>query len=143
VNDRALRLERLIAAPPERVFELWTEPALLVQWWGPEGYQIPAHALDVRPGGKWITTLRGTDGVLRTVSGVYRTVERPKRLVMSWAWHDEQGRPGHETEIVVTFDAAPGGTRLVLLQQEFATTAERDAHAAGWTSTFNKLGKTA
>jgi uncharacterized protein YndB with AHSA1/START domain len=143
MSDRSLRLERLIAAPPERVFDLWTDPELLVQWWGPEGYQIPAHTLDVRPGGKWITTMRGTDGILRTVSGVYRAVEPPRRLVMSWAWHDDKGGRGHESEITVTFDPAPGGTKLVLTQQEFATVGERDAHAAGWTSSFNKLGKSA
>jgi uncharacterized protein YndB with AHSA1/START domain len=143
MSDRGLRLERLIAAPPERVFDLWTEPELLVQWWGPEGYRIPAHALDVRPGGKWSTTMRGNDGLLRTVSGVYRAIEPPKRLVMSWAWHDDTGARGHETEITVTFEPAPGGTRLVLTQQEFATVGERDAHAAGWTSSFNKLGKSA
>jgi uncharacterized protein YndB with AHSA1/START domain len=143
MNDRTLRVERLIAAPPERVFDLWTEPDLLVQWWGPEGYAVPSHDLDVRPGGQWTTTLRGTDGLLRIVSGVYRVIEPPHRLVMSWAWHDDQGRRGNESEIVVTFDPAPGGTRLVLLQQEFATTADRDGHAGGWTSSFNKLSKIA
>ena len=141
MNDRTLRLERLIAVPPERAFALWTDPNLLVQWWGPEGYQIPAHTLDVRRGGKWATTLRGTDGLLRTVSGIYRTFDPPKRLVMSWAWHDDKGARGHESEITVTFDPAPGGTRLVLTQQEFATTEERDRHADGWASSFNKLGK--
>jgi uncharacterized protein YndB with AHSA1/START domain len=35
VSDTELHLERLIAAPPERVFALWSEPELLVKWWGP------------------------------------------------------------------------------------------------------------
>ena len=58
MSDRELRLERLIAASPESVFALWTEPELLVKWWGPEGYDVPAYALDVRPGGAWRTTKR-------------------------------------------------------------------------------------
>jgi len=41
VDDTTLRLERLIAAPPELVFGLWTEPATLVSWWAPEGYLPP------------------------------------------------------------------------------------------------------
>jgi uncharacterized protein YndB with AHSA1/START domain len=97
--------------------------------------------MDVRPGGAWRTTMRGTDGLARTVSGVYRAVERPKRLVMSWAWHDDKGGRGHETEITVTFEPAPGGTRLVLLQQQFQTKAECEQHSFGWSSTFNKLAR--
>ncbi len=141
IADTELRVERLIPAPPERVFALWTEPDQLVKWWGPEGYQVPAIAMDVRPGGSWRTTMIGTDGVTRIVSGVYRAIEPPRRLVMTWGWHDDKGGRGHETEITVTFAPAPGGTKLVLLQKEFATKAERDGHNAGWSSSFDKLAR--
>ena len=70
MNDRVLEIERLIPAPPERVFEYWTEPELLARWFGPEGFDIPANTHDVRPGGKWRTTMRSPDGKLRTVSGI-------------------------------------------------------------------------
>lgn len=80
-DDTVLQLERLIAAPPERVFEYWTDPDLLVRWLGPEGYDIPAHAQDATPGGRGRTTMRGADGRQLTVSGVYRTVDPPRRLV--------------------------------------------------------------
>jgi len=138
-NDTVLRLERLIAVPPERVFDLWTEPDLLVRWWGPEGFEIPAHALDVRVGGRWRTTMRGPDGNALHVSGVYRAIERPRRLVLTWAWEDSDGARGHESEITVTFEPAPGGTRLVLVQQPFESKDSRDRHGEGWSSSFNKL----
>jgi len=141
LSDTQLRVERLIAASPERVFALWTEPDQLAKWWGPEGYELPALAMDVRPGGSWRATTRGTDGLSRTVSGIYRAVEKPKRLVMSWGWHDDRGGRGHETEITVTFEPTPGGTKLVLLQQEFETKTDRDRHHQGWSSTFNKLAR--
>jgi uncharacterized protein YndB with AHSA1/START domain len=141
IADTELRVERLIPAPPERVFALWTEPEQLVKWWGPEGYQVPAIAMDVRPGGSWRTTMIGTDGVTRTVSGVYRAIEPPRRLVMTWGWLDDKGGRGHETEITVTFAPAPGGTKLVLLQKEFATKSERDGHNVGWSSSFDKLAR--
>ena len=79
-EDQVLRIERLIAASPERVFELWTEPELLVAWWGPEGFDVPTHAIDVRPGGRWRTTMRSPEGKLVTVSGVYRTIDKPHPL---------------------------------------------------------------
>jgi len=139
MSDTELRLERLIAAPPERVFELWVKPELLVKWWGPEGHDIPTHAIDVRPGGKWRTTMRNPEGKLFTVSGVYRTIEPPRRLVFTWAWDDENGMRGHETDVTVTFEPAPGGTRLVLSQKEFQSKDARDRHGMGWTSSFNCL----
>jgi uncharacterized protein YndB with AHSA1/START domain len=141
MSETQLKLERLIAAPPERVFSYWAEPELLVKWWGPEGFDIPVHSLDIRPGGAWRTTMRSPDGKRMTVSGVYRVVEKPQRLVFTWAWEDETGARGQETEVTVTFAAAPGGTRLVIEQKGFATVDSRDQHARGWSSTLNCLEK--
>jgi uncharacterized protein YndB with AHSA1/START domain len=142
-QDQVLRLERMIAASPERVFELWTEPDQLVKWWGPDGYDIPEHALDVRPGGEWCTTMRSPEGTRHTVSGVYRTIERPRRVVFTWAWTQDDGSRGHETEVTVTFEPAPGGTRLVLLQQTFQDKSVRDNHQKGWSSSLDCLARVA
>jgi uncharacterized protein YndB with AHSA1/START domain len=143
MNDNVLRLERLIAAPPERVFALWTEPEQLVKWWGPEGFDVPESALDVRVGGQWCTTMRAPDGRLRTVSGVYRVIDPPTRLVLTWAWNDDDGARECETELTVTFQSAPGGTRLTLVQQTFPTTEARDRHSHGWLSSFVCLASAA
>jgi uncharacterized protein YndB with AHSA1/START domain len=139
MNDRVLEIERLIPAPPERVFDYWTEPELLAQWFGPEGFDIPTKNLDVRPGGKWRTTMRTPAGELRTVSGVYNLIDRPRRLVFTWGWDDESGGRGPATEVTVTLEPTPGGTRLKLVQQEFQTTEARNLHNRGWASSFNKL----
>jgi uncharacterized protein YndB with AHSA1/START domain len=141
VRDDVLSMERLIPAPPQKVFELWTDPEKLVKWWGPEGFAIPAHALDVRPGGSWRTTMKSPDGSLFTVSGIYRTIDPPRRLVFTWAWDDDKGTRCHETEVTVMFHAAPGGTRLTLVQQRFETVDARDNHIKGWTSSFEKLAR--
>ena len=142
-DDRVLRIERLIAAAPERVFAFWSEPEQLVKWWGPDGFDVPASALDVRPGGHWRTSMRSPQGDLHTVSGVYRTIDKPRRLVFTWGWEDDNGTRGHETEVTVTFDPAPGGTRMVLLQQAFQDTVQRDRHNQGWSSSFDCLARVA
>jgi uncharacterized protein YndB with AHSA1/START domain len=142
-QDRVLRMERIIAAPPERLFALWTEPEQLVKWWGPDGYTIPEHALDVRPGGRWRTTMRRPDGTDHTVSGIYRTVESPRRLVFTWGWDDDAGLRGHETEVTVTFEPTTGGTRIVLVQQNFTDKDSRDRHDQGWSSSFVRLEREA
>jgi uncharacterized protein YndB with AHSA1/START domain len=142
-DDVTLRMERIIAASPERLFELWTQPEELVKWWGPEGFTTPKQAMDVRPGGRWRTTMRSPDGKDHTVSGIYRALEPPKRLVFTWGWDDDAGMRGHETEITVTFDPTPGGTRMVLTQQGFADKDSRGRHEHGWGSSFVCLERVA
>jgi uncharacterized protein YndB with AHSA1/START domain len=137
-GEATLRLERLIPSPPDELFALWTQPAQLAKWWAPDGYQATVHELDVRPGGRWRTTLRAADGRVVATRGVYRVVEPSRRLVFTWAWEDANGAAGHETEVSVTFDATLGGTRLVLVHQRFESRDARDRHAAGWTASFER-----
>ena len=142
-SETSLRLERLIPSPPDVLFAFWTEPAQLVRWWAPDGYDPTVHALDIRPGGRWRIAMRSPDGRVLVMSGVYRIVEPPRHLAFTWAWEDERGAPGHETEVTVSFDAVPGGTRLVLMQQRFESQQARDGHHAGWSSAIERLSKIA
>jgi uncharacterized protein YndB with AHSA1/START domain len=143
VSETTLRLDRLIASPPEVLFALWTEPAELLRWWAPDGYEPSVDTLDTRPGGRWRITLRRSDGGVVAMSGVYRIVEPPRRLAFTWAWEDESGVRSHETEVVVSFEATPGGTRLVLLQGRFESKQTRDRHDIGWSLSFDRLAKIA
>ena len=142
MSDKELRIERLIAAPPERVFQYFTDPQLFATWWGPENMNSTAHKLDVRIGGVWRTTMHSRDGKNMTVGGTYRAVETPRRLVFTWAWEDDKGARGFETEVTITFAAAPGGTKLTILQKEFESAESRDQHGRGWNSTLDKLNRT-
>ena len=143
MNDNVLEMERLIPAPPERVFEYWTEPELVAKWFGLGEFDVPSSDLDLRPGGKWRTTIRSPEGQLRTVSGVYSTIEPPRRLVFTWAWDDDNGVRGHETQVTVTLEPTPGGTRLRLVQEDFQNREVRDRHNGGWASSLSKLQRVA
>lgn len=136
--DRTLTIERVFKASPEKVFKAWTDPAILVKWWGPEGFDTPECEMDVRAGGAWRTKMVSPDGQSHTVSGVYREISPPKRLVMTWAW-EQEGERGHETTIEVTFAPSGTGTKMRLVQSVFESTNSRDMHNQGWTSTFNDL----
>ena len=46
-------ITRAFAAPPERLFETWTDPKRLAQWWGPHNFTTPVCQMDVRPGGAY------------------------------------------------------------------------------------------
>jgi len=140
-DDQVLTIERNFSATPEAVFDAWTDPNILSQWWGPEGVSIPTLDLDVKEGGTWTTTMYSEQMGNKIVSGTYKTVERPGRLVFTWAWSQDDGAPGHETEIEVLFEKSDVGTKMTLNQQTFRDLAERDNHSMGWVSSFNCLEK--
>lgn len=138
-NETTLRLVRLIPSAPETLFKLWMEPAQLVRWWAPDGCAASVQVLETRPGGRWRIVLRRADRGERAMSGVYLVIEPPRRLAFTWAWEDANGVRGHETEVRVRFEPAPGGTRLVLLQQHFESGQARDNHTHGWSTSFDRL----
>jgi uncharacterized protein YndB with AHSA1/START domain len=138
--DEALLLtvSRRFKAPREHVFRAFTEPAQLAKWFGPKGFTVPALALDVRPGGAWRTTMRSPEGKEHVVSGVYREIVRPSRLVFTWA-HETAGPRGHETVVTIELFEVPDGTRLELRQEVFQSIESRDQHARGWSGCFDCL----
>lgn len=137
-DDRVLKIEQRLKAAPEKVFAAWTDPKQVAKWFSPEGMSVAETSNDARPGGKWATTMRSAEGTDHLVSGVYREVERPRRLVFTWAWHNE-GKRGHETEVVVEFRPDAGGTLMTLLQRPFQDQKSRDMHNMGWSSSLGRL----
>ena len=137
--ERELVITRLFDAPRELVFEAWTDPKHLAQWWGPRDYPAAQVKLDVRPGGAWRHCLRSTEtGNDLWHRGVFREVVAPERLVFTFAW-EEEGERGLETLVTVTFADEGGKTRMTLRQTPFQSDGERDGHQGGWNSTFDRL----
>ena len=63
-QDRQIVLTRHLAATPAQVWRAWTDPALLPQWFGPDGFRCQTKALDLRPGGDWFFDMIGPDGTV-------------------------------------------------------------------------------
>ncbi len=136
-----LVITRLFDAPRELVFEAWTDPKHLAQWWGPRDYPAAQVKLDVQPGGAWRHCLRSTEtGNDLWHRGVFREVVAPERLVFTFAW-EEDGERGLETVVTVTFADEDGKTRMTLRQTPFQSDGERDGHQSGWNSTFDRLAE--
>jgi uncharacterized protein YndB with AHSA1/START domain len=85
-SDRELVLNRIINVPPEKVFEAWTDPELLKQWFAPLPWTTPVAETDVRPGGSSLIMMRGPDGNEFPNRGVYLEVVRNERLVFTDAY---------------------------------------------------------
>ena len=137
-DDAILRIERRFAAPRERVFVAWTEPRHLRRWSAPHGFEIPETDGELREGGQWRAMMRAPDGTEHRLVGTYREIVPPERLVFTHAWI-EDGRPGPETLVTVTFEADDGGTLMRFTQTGFTTRADRDGHRGGWSESFERL----
>lgn len=135
----ALAITRTFDAPRALVFKAWTDPALLKRWSGPRGFTTPECAFEPRPGSVYTMTLRGLDGDDHRIRGVVREIDPPRRLVLTSAWLDAEGRPGPESIITVTFDEVDGRTRMTFRQEGFRSEFMRDSHDDGWSSSFDVL----
>ena len=80
MSDRELRISRLLDAPVELVWEVWTRPEHLAQWWVPDGCSVTISRMEVKPGGKFDLVMRGPGMEIDTMS-VFLEVERHRRIV--------------------------------------------------------------
>lgn len=62
-SQREIAIVRILRAPRSLVFQAWTDPKHIAQWWGPKGFTTRVIEMDVRPGGKWRYVMTGPEGV--------------------------------------------------------------------------------
>jgi uncharacterized protein YndB with AHSA1/START domain len=146
--SKQLVIQRVIKAPPERVFDAFTDPRQLEKWWWPNGFRCPAAEVDLRVGGKyrlameWPDSIPPEDRFSHHFGGEYFEIERPHRLVMSGrAINDEQGEL-FATLIEVTLEARDGGTALTVRQSYFEPlppAQAMDGAEQGWSEQLDKL----
>jgi uncharacterized protein YndB with AHSA1/START domain len=157
-KDQDFVISRVFDAPRALVWRTWTEPKQLARWWGPKAVTNPVCQLDVRPGGAHRIVMRMPDGIEYPISGVYREVVPPERLVMTMdcaehpeAWHDQikpNRGPGEKNPAgvllqTITFEDLGGKTKLTV-RTKFQSLAIRDAMLKmgmneGWSQSLDRL----
>jgi len=135
-----LVLERVIDAPRARVFEAWTNPEQMAQWFAPKPFKLIIDKMDFRPGGRFSMAMRGPDGNDFPFTGVYREIVPPAKL--SWAGEFASGPP-EQVSTVVTFEEEGQKTKVHVRQTFHVMTPEIE-HATkgakrGWTMTLDQL----
>ncbi|WP_255168243.1 SRPBCC family protein [Natrononativus amylolyticus] len=146
-SDYDMTITRTFDAPRERVFEAWTDPDRVEQWWGPAGFTSTVHELEVRPGGAFRLDMHAPDGTVYPDSGEFHEVEPPERLVLtSRAFEDEDGAYGLEVYNTVTFAERGGRTELTLEAEVIAARPEvaeaLEGMELGWSQSLEKLDDT-
>lgn len=117
-------ISRVYDAPRELVWNAWTDPKQVVQWWGPRGFTTTIEEMDVRPGGVWQHTMHGPDGTNYPNKSVFTEVVKHERIVFSHTGGKEGG-PGANFRSTWTFEDEDGKTRLTI-RMFFGSAQERD-----------------
>jgi uncharacterized protein YndB with AHSA1/START domain len=134
--DTTLEITRIFDAPPERLFNAWLEREEWQAWIGPKGVSCEVPLLEPWVGGRYRITMRLSDGRVIPVSGVFKTIERPSRLVLTWGW---EGDPARQSLVALSFRGVNGKTELTLRQEGLESISSRDDHGKGWNSALDKL----
>jgi uncharacterized protein YndB with AHSA1/START domain len=118
--DREIVVNRVIDAPRELVFEAFTEPEHIKEWWAPRG--STTHEMDVQPGSAWSYSqrIRGSEQRFKIE---FIEISKPERLVYDYG--PDSADASDPVRTTVTFDQENGKTK-VTLQLLFATAKERE-----------------
>jgi uncharacterized protein YndB with AHSA1/START domain len=138
-DDATLILRRVLKAPQELAYQVWTSAEHVQQWMEPEPGMTVAHAvMDVRVGGKFRIQMRNPEGEYFTAVGEFQEVTPPEKLVYTWDWEkDGSGSEfgeveGNTTLITVEFIKRAERTEMILMHSRFANVETRDSHSRGW-----------
>jgi len=135
-----LKLERLLDAAPEVVFDAFTDPQAQRELYADAPDWIVEAACDLRVGGRWTIAFGPPGSTPARETNVFEVVDRPRRLVYRSTMRMPDGSTV-DTGMEVTFVEEDGRTRLTLVQSGFPTAEIRDEFASGWPSILDGLGR--
>lgn len=105
ITGREVRTTRVFAAPRVRVFTAWTDPELLLRWWGPHGFSNTFHRFELKPEGVWDFTMHGPNGDFHNTC-VFKRIE--PRMYLEFDHLKEM----HFYKAMISFTAVAEGTRV-------------------------------
>ena len=135
-----LRVERLIDATPEEVFDAYTSPEAQQVWYTilDEG-MIVENEVDLRVGGKWVSAWGFTPEEMFRETNVFEVVDRPHRLVSRSTGSSPDGS-SLDTHVEITFQEEGGKTLMTVVQSGFPSEEMRDFFAeTAWIGAFDRL----
>jgi uncharacterized protein YndB with AHSA1/START domain len=108
-NANEIRITRIYDASVETVWDAWTDPDQVAQWWGPRGFTTTTYSKDVSPGGSWVYNMRGPDGTDYPSRANYLEVEKYTKLVYDHGASDDLPPL---FRVIVLFSDLKGKTKL-------------------------------
>lgn len=141
-ESKDIRITRIYDAPVRAVWDAWTDPEQVAQWWGPRGFTLTTHSKDLRVGGSWNYTMHGPDGVDYPNTTQYFEVEECAKLVYDHGGHAD--RPPM-FRVTVLFSEIDGKTKMdmcmTLPTPEAAAETRKFIKQAGGDATWDRLAE--
>ena len=137
----SVQVRQLIAAPRQEVFDAFTQPEQLQQWWGPADFVTGALEVDLRAGGGYRFEMRppeeGAPSIV--VAGRYEQVEPPARLAFTWKFVAGPPSTDPESYVTVDFVDCDGDTEVIVTHGRFPADLDISNYTYGWESGLGKL----
>ena len=135
-----VKLHRVIATKPEKVYRAFLEPDAVASWLPPFGFTCTVHELDAKEGGKHRMSFRNfTTGQSHSFGGTYLKLVPGATLVYSDVF-DDPNLPG-EMKVTVTLTAVSVGTEMTVVQENVPDLIPVEACYLGWQESLRKLAK--
>lgn len=143
-GDDPIVVEGYFAASPARVFKAWTDPKIVVKWFGQKPNSLHSANIDLRPGGSW--RFLKSKGASKSVGfeGHYQEIESGEKLVFSWAHvvthanGEREATP--DSQVEVSFTPQGKGTFVRLVHSAVRSEDARTGIGGGWEFAFGYLG---
>lgn len=130
----AVIVRRTIAASAEDLFDAWLDPEALATWMRAGPIASTVATVEPYEGGSYEITMHGQRGPI-VHKGVYRRIDRPKRLVFTWT---SLGTEMCDTLVTVDFVPVGNRTEIIVTHEQLPESA-KTAHTAGWTRGLEHL----
>lgn len=137
-STAALVVRRRIRAPASELFAAWTDPAQLLQWWGPKGVVCTEAILEPRVGGAYRLGNRLASGRVVWITGEFERFVPPSELVFSWR---VDGQAGLAERVTVQFMPAGDSTDVIVTHEHIADATTRSEHEMGWVGCLAGLSR--
>ncbi len=140
-TDDHLVIVREFSAPREKVFEVLTNPDHVKKWSCPTSMKITFSEGDVKVGGTYRFGMQSASGKgpEMVLTGSYKEINRPERVVYTQFMEMPDGKKSPETEIEILLEENKGTTQMVFHHSRFPSAGDRDNARIGWTDAFGKL----
>ena len=139
-NTNTIRLNRVLQAPPERVYKAFLDPGAMVKWLPPNGFTGEVHHLDAKVGGTYRMSFTNfSTGNSHSFGGEYLELVPNERIRHTDKFEDAN-LPGEMTT-TITFTKVSVGTELNIIQSGVPSAIPPDACYLGWQESLALLKK--
>ncbi len=136
-------IEAMFPTTAARLFDAWTQPQQLRQWFGTDPNDLLDIQIDLREGGAWRFVMRCSEGKEEFLEGRYLEILPGKRLAFSWSHNVRTPEGEHQRTppscVTICFEPIGAATRMTLEHREIASDSGRLGVRKGWLTSFQTL----